>query len=573
MPFFLLLLTLLTSVSAKAATTSLCGIRIEGSEEIKFTDTEKDWLCGTPKNDAWKSIPDNQRIFFLKSFLQSRAYHQAQFTYEKDLLLVQTGPKSHVKKLNVLHAPPVWDWKKRRYILNRPFTPNTLDEINKWALRRLQENGYVCPQVESRGIIDEETFLLDVNAGSPAVFATYPTVGEEDLDPAILERFSAFLPGEPFDIRLLELSSTRVLNEDLFLSTYYDIACQKDGSYSIVRRMIPAKPRLLSFGVGFDSEGGALIKSTFKQARLTDSADSLETSLYASFIEQYITFNHYHYFLDDLSSRTHLISGAKIRHESESNYEAMTYEMGTGVSFGKEWSTATSSFQLGPYLTRTDVIRGPGPYRIDSLYLGTEVSLTSHMYEYYLADPQKGWTVTFNSASQVEGAVANEDLHRLTLRHQVLWNLQGWDPPFLILGWRGSMGAFILPDGFTESSQIPVNWRFFMGGDADLRGFARKQLPQEGQGYLTYIYQGLELRAGDVLPYNLQPLIFFDAAKGGESSMKLNSALYYSPGAGLRWGSPIGSMRATLGRGFVIDPVPNDVDPGYQFFFSFGREF
>lgn len=570
---FLLLFSTFLTLPTLAETTSLCGIRIEGYEKIEFSSTERDWLCGSAKSPAWQNMPNSQRTLFLKGFLQSRGYHQSTFTSTADSLNVELGPRSTLQTLEVHNAPAEWNWRKRRYIKDRPFTPATLDEITNWARRRLQEHGYPCPQIDAQALVLEEKFNLTVEPGPAYRFGAITTVGEEDLNPAILDRYSAFFPGAPFDIRLLEITSNRVLQEDLYLSTYYDITCTAQGEVEIVRRMIPAKPRLLTFGLGFDSEGGALFRSMLKQARLNETADNLEASLFASLLEQTLTGKHRHYFSSDLTSRLHLLTTAMIKRESESSYEAMTYQLGTSLALGWEALPYSGVAQVGPLIERTDVMRGPEPYQIDALRIAGEINLTSHLYEYFLTNPQDGWSVTLNASSQVQGALSDDNIHRLTLRHQIIWNLNEWDPPFLVLGWRGWVGTFILPDGENDSPDIPVTQRFFLGGDADLRGFARKQLPASDNGFLTVLYQGLELRANDILPYNLQPLIFLDAAKAGILATELDSALYYSPGVGLRWGSPIGTIRGTVGRGFVVDRDSSSINPGYQFFVSFGKEF
>lgn len=106
-----------------------------------------------------------------------------------------------------------------------------------------------------------------------------------------------------------------------------------------------------------------------------------------------------------------------------------------------------------------------------------------------------------------------------------------------------------------------------------MRGFARKQLPSSGDGYLTVLYEGLELRIVEVLPWGLQPLVFLDGAMAGARAGTLDPAVFYSPGVGIRWASPFGAVRGTLGRGFVLQADSGSVAPGYQFFFSFGREF
>lgn len=554
-------------------TEEFCSVRILSEQNLQFSETERRWLCGDASSRGWQSIPNTQKSLFLKSFLQSRGYHSPELKIEKDVLVVNAGPRTTVQTLEIRGAPPSWDWKKRRQLQGRPFTPDTLTEVTKWARRRLQENSYACPQVKSEALIDEALYRLEVLPGPSVQFGFAESRGEEELNPEILDRFTAFFPDQDFDIRLLELTSNRVLQEDLYLSTYYDVLCDLEGNMSLVRRLIPAKPRLLTFGLGFDSEGGALFRSTIRQARRGPTANSLEASLYASLIEQTLTAKHRRFFASDLRSRLHLLSSFTVKHETEDSYESLTTLLGSSLVYGWESRDHRAQIQAGPYLERTDISVGGGPSRVETLRANIDATFTSHLYEYYLTAPQSGWTVSVNTSSQLQGALAQENVRRVTLQYQVLWNIQGWDPPLMILGWRGFFGSFFIDSANAEISDIPVTQRFFLGGDADLRGFGRKQIDGTGQGYLSALYQGLELRAGDVFPYKLQPLIFIDAALVGAAAAGLKTAIYYSPGIGLRWASPLGAVRSTLGRGFILSPEDDSLQPGYQLFFSFGREF
>lgn len=574
MPLFILLFATLLSTSAWSKTTELCGVLVNSQEEIKFSGTEEDWLCGTDTAPAWKNPPNSQKTLYLRSFLQSRGYHQPQFSSDdQGRLIVAAGPRTTLKQLEVVNAPENWDWKKRRNIEGRPFTPGNLTELSKWARRRLMENGYPCPVVTENAIVDQQLFRLNVEPVRPEVFGEVTTVGEHELDTAILDRYSAFTQGASFDVRLLELTSTRVLKDNLYLSTYYDITCHEGDELKIVRRMTPAKPRLLSFGVGVDSEEGPMLRSKYKQARLTEAADSIDLELYGSWLEQSLTAKHRHYFLSDVASRLHIASMASLKRESETSYEALTTTLGAGLALGWEGLSYAGLAQAGPLFTRTDTIRGPEPYRIDALRMTTDIQMTSHDFEYYVNEPQDGWTLHLTTSTQFAGIVSEGNINVLYLQHQILWNLADWDPPWLVLGWRGHMGTYILSKGDEEDTVIPVTQRFFLGGDADMRGFARKQLPSSGEGYLTVLYEGFELRIVEVLPWGLQPLMFLDGAMAGARAGILDAAIYYSPGVGVRWASPLGAVRGTLGRGFVLHPDANSVDPGYQFFFSFGREF
>ena len=105
-----------------------------------------------------------------------------------------------------------------------------------------------------------------------------------------------------------------------------------------------------------------------------------------------------------------------------------------------------------------------------------------------------------------------------------------------------------------------------------MRGYGLQELPHSGTGTLAAVYFGTEFRYAAGFWFGLQPLIFMDVGALGTHATQLDSPVFLSPGGGLRYESPFGSLRATLAHGYA----PGSDDPTlshFQFFFSFGEEF
>lgn len=568
----LLLLALLLGTELRAETLEMCGVRVESESELGLSETEEAWICGDPEKKPWREIPPTQKEFFLRNFLQARGYHNPSFRFQGGKLHVDAGPLSHVERFEVEGAPPELDVSKRRRLIGEPLTPSTLDEAANWTRRQLQEIGYPCPEITPLAITDRNAIRIGIDPGPVAEMGPVETQGAVDLPEPIFERFTAFVPGQRFDVRLLELSAARILAEDLYLSTYYDIVCRNQ-TPSVVRRFVPALPRLLTFGVGFDTERGLLARVRFKRVRIGHAANTLLSTLLASFKEQIFDTQFDWHFTSDLSSRLRLVPRVVVERLDETRFETVSTRFESLVANGWEEEAYRLDAELGPVLERTTIFRGVGERHVNSLRLAGRLGAVSHLFEYYLNDPRQGWSFTLETDSQFSGILAEQSVHRGILHYHFLWNLGHFSPPYLILGWRGILSSFFLEQRSDAPPDIPVDERFFLGGDEDIRGFGRKEIPGTEQGFLTALYQGLELRAGEWFDLPLQPLVFFDLAKGGSRARHLNSTLYYSPGFGARYDSPIGTMRATLGYGFVKNPGPTDPEENLQFFFSFGKEF
>jgi translocation and assembly module TamA len=324
--------------------------------------------------------------------------------------------------------------------------------------------------------------------------------------------------------------------------------------------------------VGFDTEQGPLARARFRRMRIGRAANSFEATLLATFRQQTAETRFQWHVLKDLASPFRLIPLLAYDRESEHQYQTSTLR--GGILAATEWERP--EFQLGleagPTLEHTTTLRGLGRRHVTTAKTNATLRGTSHLFEYYAAHPRTGWSFQVDTSSRIAGFLSHVTVHRLTLRHEWLWNWRQFDPPALIIGWRGFWGTFTARRAETLLD-IPVSDRFFLGGDADIRGFGRKTIGGATNGLLSAVYQGIELRAGEWGMYPVQPLVFFDFAKGGAGEFSLGSTVYYAPGIGVRYASPIGSVRATLGRGFIADRRGSDPDPGLQFFFSLGREF
>jgi len=155
-----------------------------------------------------------------------------------------------------------------------------------------------------------------------------------------------------------------------------------------------------------------------------------------------------------------------------------------------------------------------------------------------------------------------------------LWNLLSLEPEIWIFGIRGSF-ATTRAGRDTNYDDLPPSFKYALGGSEDLRGFGRKALPTEGSGALTKAYLGSELRLNNSLPYQLQPFVFADWGRLGQESFDLDPTLFWSPGLGVRWGSPIGVLRFMLGHGFVSGDGQEQYKDleSLQFYASIGEQF
>jgi outer membrane translocation and assembly module TamA len=123
-----------------------------------------------------------------------------------------------------------------------------------------------------------------------------------------------------------------------------------------------------------------------------------------------------------------------------------------------------------------------------------------------------------------------------------------------------------------ELEQIPQAYRLYLGGQDNIRGFARNAINNETLGHKTTSHIAIESRFTSLLAYGLEPFIFYDMAKASLEEFHLTNTTYNSPGICLRFESPIGNFRLSFANG-DIESNTEKIETGWNAHFSYGREF
>lgn len=565
----------MTAAAARAAERSPCpGLVFRGSADVRLTDVERRLVCGDEGTPGWKVVPRNQAEYLVRAFLQQRGYQDPRFTAESGRLVVDPGPRSRVGRVVVRGLPDGTDASKLRGLRGRDLTPAELDRLKLAVSSLLQDSGYPCADVQPSADAESGDVSISVVPGPRRTLDGIAPARTAGVDPRVFDRYEAFRRGQMFDMRLLDLTARRTLADSLFVSAFYEVSCSSAGESSIVQRVSAGKPQLYRLGIGFDTEGYLIGKAQWQNSRLGRGKSTLEGSVYASFLQETAE-GSVHYYASP-ASRLYLMPRAVFDREDQIQFQYVKSE--ASLQPGTSWDGESARLEAvaGPALDHVTTVRGVGPPNDTFLAFKTRWSAVDHLYEYYATEPRRGWRGALETVSRVVGAESELTAHRLTVQGEGLWNLGRYDPPAVILGARFWAGTTYVNDPARARRDLGPDMRFFLGGNANLRGAPLNSLPSDDAGFMTVLYDGLELRLADVLAYGLQPLAFVDAAMGGRTDLHLDPDVYWSPGFGLRWRLPVGSIRATAARGQLWrrDVVQAPLySPRWQYFFSFGEEF
>jgi translocation and assembly module TamA len=564
---------------------------VPGSEEVDIPKNDRLLICGDPSHRSWKRIPPHQASSFLRGYLESQGYLQPKIDidYEKDRLLVNAGPVSKIRSLTVAEPKPFfWSTDPLETHLGKPLTKSTLDVIQADATALLMENGFPCAKVDLRATPEGEVEIR-LSPGGEHPFTETFDLSPFPLKAGLLTRYEPFVPGERFDIRKLTLASRRIESDAVASSAAYLARCrnpvgsQKGAAADAVaetdtgglpmrveRSLSLGARRLWEFGAGVSTEEYPILFGRWKNSRLWSSASRFETYAYGSNRRQRLSFDLRWYYNHD-DPRNYIRPNFTVEHQNERTFETIEttafLHRGRIIDVGS-WSLYPEG---GLALRRIRVITSPAS-RTDTLVSPeATIQARSNQYELYQGDPRSGLSTKLDYAFVGQGLGSAMSAHRVALSGTALYNWKAYRDPTWILGVRYTLGSILAAGGRTPTQyELPPDWFFLLGGDQNLRGFARNALPRDIEGAGTIAYAGFESRWPSAFSFPLEPLVFFDVAKLGEGNATLSQTIYLSPGIGGRYGTPIGTVRATFARGIALE---EPIERRWQLFVSLGTEF
>lgn len=560
-------------LSAKAA--DLCPHIFLKSGNFKLNKNEEVLVCGEGENATWKEVPLEQAKYQLRILFQNKGYFKPSFEIRDGKMWVDMGEESEIKKWDLQGDPTVVDKDRKRKVIGEAMTPAKLNEVEKWIDNELQAQGFACPKVSTKGEVWDDELKSTYIPGDRLRIANLERRGLGDLDEDLFRRFQAFDGNKWYNNRKLQITSNRLLADGVAQSSYFTHECKEEGVH-LVHHLEIGEPRILRIGFGASSEELPFLDIWFKNTRLDSLASSYWLLGHASPILQSLEGSSELYILP-WSKESFLGPRFRTARENEEAFEVLTGK--TGVDLGRNWDWGDNRlhFRAGPTINYLNTIRGIGPDDVSFVTVEGLLQSMSHDYELLIAEQSTGYQGQVSYQGQRKGLGSPLSAERWTFRLKNLWNINNLSPPLFVLAARieASTTATDAIDRSTERDVLPPEYRIFLGGEQNLRGFARQTLNNRGFGYLTSVYLGTELRLVEQLRWNLEPLLLWDVARAGEASWSLGKPMFQSLGGGMRWRSPFGTVRVTAAKGSVLneDDITSDYIQQWVYLFSFGREF
>lgn len=557
-------------------TTPCEHVEIWSESDLNLNPNEILLLCGDKNNPSWEHIPFFQMQGVAKSALERRGYLQPEFSVTDGKITIRAGTVVKITEIQVIGTNFDRVLEKYWLPLGKPLTPAMLDQITAHIEGVLGEEGYPCPTIDIKADRATGFVLVKVTEGEQWLVKKIVTEGIAGTNGRIEQRFLALGEGDIYDAIKLQLSSQRLIASGLVLDARFTARCNLREPGIVQLDMTTGDPRLLSFGFGFDTENYVMSRVLWENSRFGAMGSRAVFEAMLSYRSARVSAGFDWYYLPFVS-RHYLANNLTLSQRNERQFRTLELKGLVAPSWQQDFSRSNLSWYAGPAFHIIRMERGPGRELSRLISADAGFRMMSHDFEYFRPSPRSGHQVSYNimQAMKFVGSDVNITKHHFSTTH--LWNVGAMQPPIYVLGLRTDFATVVTGQG-TDSSEIPASLRLFLGGMDNIRGFGRNRLPGSEVGTLTTAYIGTELRFNEILPWRLQPLIFADFAMLGDDERNLvlnKDNIYWSPGFGTRWESPIGNMRFSLGHGFVEGPADDNLShqEQWQFYFSFGDTF
>lgn len=436
-----------------------------------------------------------------------------------------------------------------------------LRDLQERFLHRLWNTGYPNAQIVSRHVeadfkTGEATAVFAFQSGPAARFGETRFEGAENVELAMLRRMRTWEDGARYDRSRLSDYQQQLLNTGLFTSAEVTPGkVGEDGNAPVNVRLTESKLRTIGAGVSYSTADGPGARIFFEHRNLFGRGERLHVELTGSQIEQSVK--------TTVTKPLPRLDGqafgnASFINETTDAFNARSVELAAGLS--KKWLKDRLETR-GSLAFETSNVRADG--REQRTYFASAPLSVVWNSEDNPLSLENGVRASFTVTPYV--GTRNFTQAELSGRSRVHFGENN----------RVTLAARALLSGTVATSfdALPVNKRYFSGGGGSVRGYGFQEAgPLDASGDPT----GGRSRAEAAVEArvktfrNIQLAAFIDAGTVSTSALPdFNDRVFFGYGAGVRYLTPIGPIRADIA--FPLDPRPGDAD--FQFYIALGQPF
>ncbi|MFT4465473.1 MAG: autotransporter assembly complex protein TamA [Sodalis sp. (in: enterobacteria)] len=371
-----------------------------------------------------------------------------------------------------------------------------------------------------------------------------------------LQNLAKVREGEPYSAESLAELNRRLAATNWFNSVEIspDFSTGKQSKTLPLDAVVTPRSRnSLETGVGYATDVGPRVKTTWNKPWLNSRGHSLQTSLSLSAPEQSADVSYKIPLLKDPLEQYYLLQGGFKREDlNDTQADSTTLNVARYWDLSSGWQRAINLRWSLDHFTQANVTD-----TTMLIYPGVSINRTR----------QRGglmptWGDSQRYLVDVSNTVWGSDIDFVILQAQNVWIRTLAEKHRFVA--RGNLG-WIETNDF---ERVPPSLRFFAGGDRSIRGYKYKSLsPRDDDGKLT---GASKLATGSLeYQYNITGkwwgAVFVDS---GEAVNDIKQSNFKTgAGVGVRWQSPVGPIKLDIAA-----PVADEHEHGVQFYIGLGPE-
>ena len=317
--------------------------------------------------------------------------------------------------------------------------------------------------------------------------------------------------------------------------------------------MSPRTENTIETGIGYSTDVGPRVKTTWKKPWMNSYGHSLTTNLSISSPEQQLDFSYKMPLLKNPLEQYYLVQGGYKRTDlNDTEADSTTLALSRYWDLTSGWQRAINLRWSLDHFTQGEITD-----TTMLLYPGVMVSRTRS---------RGGLMPTWGDSQRYSVDYSNttwgSDIDFLVLQAQNTWIRTLQEKHRFVM--RGNLG-WIETNDFKK---VPPDLRFFAGGDRSIRGYDYKSIsPEDSEGKL----RGASKLATGSLEYQYNVTgkwwgaVFVDSGEAVNDISK--SDFKTGAGVGVRWQSPVGPIKFDIAA-----PVGDKDEHGIQFYIGLGPE-